>query len=157
MVISVALRQSARQGGEDIMGKRFVYAAAAVVMTAAFTGACTRPGSGNGQKTTTTVTPGTVPVSGYVITGVTQNQACGGLGSGNTCKPPQPASDKVTVRSNNKVIAAVTSAEDGRFVIVVDAGTYTVQASTSGAQCTLEKVVLNASQPTKELTLTCTT
>jgi hypothetical protein len=142
------------------MSNRLLRAAAAVALTVAFASACTRPGSGGTSTTTTTKAPPVaVPVNGYVITGVTMNQACGGFLMANTCKPAELASDKVTVLDGNKVIAEVSSSEQGVFVIVVDAGTYTVKASSPGAKCTQQnRVVVNGPASVKDVgTLTCTT
>jgi hypothetical protein len=137
------------------MRNRSVRLAMVVMLSVAFVGACTRPGSGNpGNTTTTKQPPATVPISGYFISGSINRFKCN-LGA---CQL-QPAKVTVHVMQQNKVVAQANSFDtNGEFTVrVPDAGTYTVHVTTANLTCTTAKVTLTAANPIGEIpdTIVC--
>jgi hypothetical protein len=141
------------------MGHRLFASAFAVAAAAGLAGACTHPHHGPPpHRTTTTTTPATIPIDGWAIAGTTQHQICGGahIEGQPACRPPQPASDKVTVSQDGATVAEITSAADGTFRIPVGPGTYSVQSSTNQpSHCDPVTVVISGPPVPKLVTLTC--
>jgi hypothetical protein len=140
------------------MRHHLIAVAAAAAVAAGVAGACTHPHPGDGHHHPTTTVPRTIPIDGWAIAGVTQNQYCGGahIEGQPACRPPQPASDVVTVSQDGTTVARATSAADGTFRIPVGPGTYTVQASTNlPSSCAAQEVVISGPPVPHQVTLTC--
>ena len=153
---------SGRPGEGYVMRTSRWLSAVAVLVVAGGAGACTGHGGPPPHRSTTTTVPGPIPVDGWAIAGVTENQFCGGPTREGGCQAAfLPASDTVTVTRDGATVAQAVSGADGRFRIAVAPGTYTVQASThvmgASSSCAPRQVTVSGPPvPTDIGSLHCT-